>query len=184
MSVTQSIKPFTYDDYIAMPDDGKRYEIIDGELTMTPAPIPRHQKILLGLSAKLLQFVDNNSLGEIYIAPIDLALSLVDVVQPDILFVAKNRMHIVARKNIVGIPNLVVEILSPSSDRRDREEKFSLYQKFGLPEYWIVDPETQTIELYLNIENRLQKAETLKVGDQLHSRQVAGLVLEVADIFK
>ena len=154
MSMTQSSKPFTYDDYIGMPDDGKRYEIIDGELTMTPAPIPRHQEILLAVSARLLQFVDKNSLGEIYIAPIDLALSLVDVVQPDILFVAKNRIHIVAKKNIVGIPNLIVEILSPSSRRRDREQKLDLYQRYGLPEYWIVDPDTQTVELYLSVENR------------------------------
>ena len=179
-----SVKPFTYDDYLSLPDDGKRYEVIDGNLTMTPAPVPRHQEILLTLSARLLLFVDNNSLGRIYISPIDLALSLVDVVQPDILFVAKNRMHIVATKNIVGIPNLVVEILSPSSNRRDREEKLNLYQRYGLPEYWIVDPETPSVELYLNVEDCLEKTETLKAGDQLRCRQIAGLVLEVADIFK
>src|SRR6266513_449784 len=80
-----SVKPFTYDDYLALPDDGKRYEVIDGELSITPAPVPRHQEILLTLSARLLLFVDNNSLGRIYISPIDLALSLVVVVQPDIL---------------------------------------------------------------------------------------------------
>src|SRR5438093_5178960 len=179
-----SVKPFTYDDYLSLPDDGKRYEVIDGNLTMTPAPVPRHQEILLTLSARLLLFVDNNSLGRIYISPIDLALSLVDVVQPDILFVAKNRMHIVATKNIVGIPNLVVEILSPSSNRRDREEKLNLYQRYGLPEYWIVDLETRTVEVYLYAESRLEKVETLKTGDQLFSRQVPGLIVEVAEVFK
>jgi Uma2 family endonuclease len=179
-----SVKPFTYDDYLALPEDGKQYDVIDGELTMTPAPRPRHQEVLLALSTRLLLFVNDNSLGKIYIAPIDLALSLVDVVQPDVLFVAKNRMRIVAEKNIVGIPNLIAEIVSPSSSRRDREEKVNLYQRYALPEYWIVDPETGTVEVYLYAESRLKRVETLKTGDQLFTRQIPGLIVEVAEVFK
>jgi Uma2 family endonuclease len=179
-----SVKPFTYDDYLALPEDGKRYEVIDGEVTMTPAPIPRHQEILLTVSTRLLLFADNNSLGRIYIAPVDLALSLVDVVQPDILFVAKNRMQIVAKKNIVGIPNLIVEVVSSSSSRWDRQEKLNLYQRYALPEYWIVDPETEAIEVYLYAESRLEKAGTLRSGDQLRSRQIPELIVEVAEVFK
>jgi Uma2 family endonuclease len=179
-----STKPFTYDDYLALPDDGKRYEIIDGELTMTPAPLPRHQEVLLALGARLLQFVDSHSLGKVYVAPIDVALSMVDIVQPDVLFIARDRIQIVARKNVVGIPDLVIEILSPSSSRRDREEKLSLYQRFELPEYWIVDPDTETIEVYFYAESRLEKVEILKRGEQLHSRQIPGLVLEVTEVFK
>ena len=179
-----SIKPFTYDDYLALPDDGKRHEIIDGELTMTPAPVPRHQKIQVKLTSVLHTYVEGHSLGEVYCAPIDLVLSMVDIVQPDLLFVAKHRMRIIAEKNIIGIPNLIVEIVSPSSIRRDREEKLNLYQRYALPEYWIVDPETETIEVYLYAESRLEKVEILKSGDQFRSRQVPGLIVEAAEVFK
>jgi Uma2 family endonuclease len=123
-------------------------------------------------------------LGKVYLSPIDVALSMVDIVQPDILFVAKDRMDIVAKKNIVGIPNLIVEILSPSSVERDRVEKMALYQRYGLPESWIVDPDSQTVEVYLSAANRLERVETLKAGEQLHSRQIPGLVLALTEIFK
>jgi Uma2 family endonuclease len=176
--------PFTYDDYIALPDDGKRYEIIEGEVSMTPAPSPRHQEIQVRLSAALFFFVDKHSLGRVLSSPIDLVLSMVDVVQPDVLFVARDRLHIIAKKNLVGIPNLIVEILSPSSTTRDQKEKLNLYQRYGLPEYWIVDPDSQTVDVYLSAANRLEKVETLKIGEQLHSRQVPGLVLELSDVFK
>jgi Uma2 family endonuclease len=93
MNVTTLPKPFTYDDYLALPDDGKRYEIIEGELSMTPAPTPRHQAIQLRLGSLLLAYVDKQPLGRVFISPIDLALSLVDVVQPDVLFIAQGRSH-------------------------------------------------------------------------------------------
>ena len=177
-------KPFTYDDYLALPDDGKRYEIIGGELSMTPAPSTRHQEIQTRLSALLFIHVDKHSLGTVYSSPIDLALSLIDVVQPDILFVAYDRSHIIAKRNVVGIPNLIVEIVSLSSSKWDREEKVNLYQHYGLLEYWIVDPESQTVEVFLYSESRLQRAETLKIGDQLRTSQIPGLILEVAEILR
>jgi Uma2 family endonuclease len=184
MNVTTLPKPFTYDDYLALPDDGKRYEIIEGELSMTPAPTPRHQAIQLRLGSLLLAYVDKQPLGRVFISPIDLALSLVDVVQPDVLFIAQGRSHIIAERNIVGIPNLIVEILSPSSTTWDQREKLDLYQRYGLPEYWIVDPEAEVIDVYVSVANRLEKVETLKQGDRLLARQVPGLILEVAEIFK
>jgi len=177
-------KPFTYDDYIALPDDGKRYEIIDGDVSMTPAPTPSHQTIQLRLGSLLLAYLDRHALGRVFVSPIDLVLSMVDVVQPDLLFVGQSRSNIIAEKNIVGIPNLIVEILSPSSTKRDQKEKLDLYQRYGLPEYWIVDPDSQTVEVYLSAANRLDKLETLKAGERLHSRQIAGLVLELSEIFK
>jgi Uma2 family endonuclease len=177
-------KPFTYDDYIALPDDGKRYEIIEGDLSMTPAPSPRHQAVQLRLGSLLLAFLDKHSLGRVFVSPIDLVLSMVDVVQPDLLFVGQSRSNIIAEKNIVGIPNLIIEILSPSSTTRDQKEKLNLYQRYGLPEYWIVDPDSQTVEVYLSAANRLERVETLKAGEQLHSRQIPGLVLTLTEIFK
>lgn len=109
---------------------------------------------------------------------------MVDIVQPDILFVAKDRMDVVAKKNIVGMPNLIVETLSPSSVERDRVEKVALYEHYGLPEYWSVDPDSQTIDVYLYAANHLERAETLKPGERLHPRQIPGLVFEVGEIFK
>ena len=182
---TQTLpKPFTYDDYIALPDDGKRFEIIEGDVSMTPAPSPRHQAVQLRLGSLLLAYLDKHPLGTVFISPIDVVLSMVDIVQPDLLFIGQSRSGIIAEKNIVGIPNLVVEILSPSSTTRDRKEKRDLYERYGLPEYWIVDPDCQTIEVYLSVANRLEKAETLKAGEQLHSRQIAGLILAISEIFK
>jgi len=184
MNIQSSPTPFTYDDYIALPDDGKRYEIIEGEVSMTPAPSTRHQEVQIRLSSALFFYVDKHSLGRVLSSPVDLVLSMVDVVQPDVLFVARDRVHIIAKKNLVGIPNLIVEILSPSSTTRDQKEKLNLYQRYGLPEYWIVDPDSQTVEVYLSAANRLEKVETLKTGEQLHSRQIPGLVLELSEIFK
>jgi len=184
MNTSLVSRPFTYDDYLALPDDGKRYQVIEGEISMTPAPSPRHQEIQADLCARMVLHVREHLLGKVYVSPIDVALSMVDIVQPDILFVAKDRMDIVAKKNIVGIPNLIVEILSPSSVERDRVEKMTLYERYGLPEYWIVDPDSQTVDVYLSAANRLEKVETLKVGEELHSRQIPGLVLELSEIFK
>ena len=177
-------RPFTYDDYLVLPDDGKRYQVIEGEISMTPAPSPRHQEIQADLCARMVLHVREHLLGKVYASPIDVALSMVDIVQPDILFVAKDRMDIVAKKNLVGIPNLIVEILSPSSVERDRVDKMALYERFGLPEYWIVDPDSQTVDVYLSAANRLEKVETLKAGEELHSRQIPGLVLELSEVFK
>ena len=184
MNIATFPKPFTYDDYLALPDDGKRYEVIEGELSMTPAPSPRHQAVQLRLGSLLLAYLDKHAAGRVFVSPIDLVLSMVDVVQPDLLFVGQSRSNIIAEKNIVGIPNLIVEILSPSSTTRDQKEKLSLYQRYGLPEYWIVDPDSQAVDVYVAVANRLEKTETLKPGEQLHSRQIPGLVLELSEIFK
>ncbi len=138
----------TYEDYVLLPDDGKRYEIIDGELHVSPAPTPRHQRVSLKLARWLLRTLEDAGLGEVYDAPIDLLLHANTVVQPDILFVRTENLSIVGEKNLQGPPDLVVEILSPSSRRRDRLVKFEAYARLGVPSYWIVDPEEQTIEVY------------------------------------
>jgi Uma2 family endonuclease len=183
MNLKTSAEPFTYDDYLALPDDGKRYEVIEGELSMTPAPSPRHQKIQLRLGSILLAFVDKHSLGEVYVSPIDVALSLIDIVQPDILFIAKDRKHIIAKRNIVGIPNLIVEILSPTTTARDRVDKLALYQRYALPEYWIVDSEGDNVETYVYQASQLERTNSLRLDEQLHSRQIVGFSLKVAEIF-
>ena len=138
----------TYDQYCLLPEDGKQHELIDGELFVTPAPTPRHQRILGKLYSQLSAYVETNSLGEVYVAPVDIVLDKHTVVQPDVLFISQGRLGIVREKAIAEAPDLVVEILSPSTFYKDLRRKMAAYSQFGVQEYWIVDPEKQTIELY------------------------------------
>ena len=138
MVIPNPIVKFTYEDYLNTPED-KRYELLDGELVMTPAPGELHQSISALLGWRLVQFASENSLGRVYQAPFDVVLSDTDVVQPDLLFVSNERGHIITPANIQGAPDLVVEILSPSTAERDRTFKRTLYAKHGVNEYWMVD---------------------------------------------
>lgn len=138
----------TYDDYVRLPDDGKRYEIIDGELEVSPAPAPRHQRVLGKLAFLLHGHVEANGLGSIYFAPVAVVLARDSVVEPDLLFVAADRTSTITERAIEGPPDLAVEILSPWSDERDRFTKAELYARYGVRHYWIVDPVTQTLEMY------------------------------------
>ena len=138
----------TYSDYAALPDDGRRYELHWGELSVTPAPGIRHQRVILPLGSRLYEHVRARGLGEVLVAPTDCILSNVTVVQPDILFVATDRKAIISERGIEGAPTLVVEVLSPSTARLDRDRKMKLYAEHGVPYYWIVDPETRSVEAY------------------------------------
>jgi Uma2 family endonuclease len=138
----------TYRDYEALPNDGRRYEIHDGELSVTPSPGTRHQAVLMRLSAILHAHVTQRGLGAVYPAPTDVILSEPTVVQPDILYVAADRMRLVSARGIEGSPTLVIEIISPSTVQIDRHTKLQLYARHGVPHYWIVDPDQRSIEAY------------------------------------
>lgn len=138
----------TYEDYVDLPDDGKRYEILDGELEVSPAPAPRHQAVSRNLLFILHGHVHERRLGRVYCAPIDVILADTSIVQPDLVFVAAGRESIVTARAIEGPPDLMVEILSPWSLRRDRVAKAALYARFGIRHYWILDPEGRTLEMY------------------------------------
>ena len=138
----------TYEDYVELPDDGRRYEILDGELEVSPAPAPLHQRVSLNLSVILDGHVRPRRLGRMYFAPIDVLLADTTIVQPDLVFVSVERESMVTRRAIEGPPELVVEILSPWSIRRDRVTKAALYARFGIGHYWLLDPEAHTFEVY------------------------------------
>ena len=139
----------TYEDYLTLPNDGRRYEIHDGELSVTPAPTFRHQSVLAALLGVLRAHVLAHDLGEVVPAPITVVLSETTVVEPDIVYIARERMTIVsARGTIDGPPTLAVEIVSPSTARSDRQTKKQLFARYGIPYYWIVDPDTRVIEVY------------------------------------
>lgn len=145
--MAQAVSRLTYSDYQLLPDDGTRYEIIAGELYMTPAPVTRHQLIVGRLTQALMNYLDIHPIGTVLAAPTDVLLSETDVVQPDLLFVHNDSQARITEKNIQGPPNVVVEILSPGTSARDRQLKRNRYEHFGVAEYWLVDPNRDEIEL-------------------------------------
>jgi Uma2 family endonuclease len=139
----------TWQDAQLMPEDGKRYEAIDGELYVTAAPTPRHQRIVHALDVELHQLLEVPSHGRVYPAPVGVAFAdSEEGVQPDLIFIATERLEIIGATEIHGAPDLVVEILSPSTADRDRTIKRKLYQRQGAGEYWIVDPAEESVEVW------------------------------------
>lgn len=176
----------TYDEYCLLPEDRNQYELFDGELVMTPSPSREHQKVVLRLARFLADHVERQTLGEVYISPLDAIFDPYTVLQPDILFVSKERLAEVGRERIEGAPDLVVEVLSPSTFYKDLRRKMAVYSRFGVEEYWIVDPETKTIELYGRGQKGKEGLELVRrfsAGETLESRLLAGFRLEVSIIF-
>jgi len=130
---------WTYQDYAALPDDGQRYEIVDGVLFMTPSPSRWHQKAVLHLAHHLLNHVESAGLGEVYAAPFDVELAPNIVVQPDVLVVLNAGLKKITGSRIIGAPDLVVEVSSPGTVGYDRDKKQGAYDRAGVPEYWIAD---------------------------------------------
>lgn len=138
----------TYDDYVDLPADGNRYEVLDGELAVTPAPTLTHQAVSRNLAYVLQTHILKTRAGAIYYAPVDVLMASTSIAQPDLVFVAAERQAILTERAIEGAPDLMVEILSPSTARRDRVTKAALYARFGVRFYWIVDPAARTFEEY------------------------------------
>lgn len=147
LKVIENIK-LTYEDYLLLPEDGNRYEILDGELNVTPAPTTKHQTVSGNLFALLHQYVREHRTGKVFSAPIDVVLDESTIVQPDIIFIGKEREGIITEKNVQGAPDLVIEILSPNTAKIDRLRKMQLYLRYEVKHYWLVDPDTETLEVY------------------------------------
>jgi Uma2 family endonuclease len=183
MAVNPHIK-FTYEDYKNVPEsETKRYELLGGGLVMAPAPIPYHQNISKKLFYCLYKHARENDLGEVFYSPIDVVLSNEDVVQPDILFIEKDRFHIIGESAIHGAPDLLVEILSLSTAERDRTLKKTLYARSGVKEFWIVDPTAKTIEVLILRKQGYQLFKRFEVGQTLDSPLLEGLKISLDSIF-
>ncbi|WP_290651411.1 Uma2 family endonuclease [Aquisalimonas sp.] len=143
---------WTYAEFARLPNDGNRYEVIAGELYVTPAPRPRHQLISQRLNIQLANFVNEHGLGWVFTAPIDVLFAEGEYVEPDLVFVRRERVGIISDRGIEAAPDLVVEILSDSTARIDRGPKLRQYTRFGVPLYWIADPETAHVEVYRPLE--------------------------------
>lgn len=176
---------WTYDDWARLPDDRTRYEVIDGELYMTPPPSILHQSASVRLLTKMSNFVESRGLGIVFSAPLGVRLPNQPVpVQPDIVFVSSARKAIIGKEYVEGVPDLVVEILSPSNWMYDRHEKFDLYQSAGVPEYWIVDYRAKTVEIVVLEQGEFTLIGKWGAGETASSRVLSGFQVAVADILR
>ncbi len=172
----------TYQDYANMEGD-ERYELLDGVLFPVPSRNTAHQTVSIGLVSRLHSFVQEHGLGQVFHAPFDVLFTDTDVVQPDILFVSNEREHIRTPANIQGAPDLIVEVLSPSSSRRDWRDKRELYAEHGVREYWIVDPANHIVYVMLLRDGVLEIEETYTEGDAVASMTLEGFSVGVDEIF-
>ena len=183
MVVVKPTTKLTYQDYAKTPE-GEIWELIDGEKFMPPSPSEAHQGVNIELAWLLHGFVKRRSLGRVYFAPFDVVLSDLDVVQPDLLFVSKERSHIVTAANVRGAPDLVVEIRSPSTASRDWSIKRDLYARHGVKEYWVVDPDARRVWVMALGNEGFDEVGSYSAGDVLTSPTLEGLTIDLDDIFR
>lgn len=183
--MTQS-KPrlkFTVNDYMSAPSD-KRYQLLDGEMIVAPSPSNRHQEILGSLHLALAAFVQSRGIGRVRFAPLDVILSNHDVVQPDLLFVSTDRASIVTEANLVGAPDLVVEVLSPGTQVHDRGYKQSLYARHGVREYWLINPDAETLDVLTPDGDAFVVYESFGNSGVLNTPVMDGLSLDLERLFR
>jgi Uma2 family endonuclease len=167
-------------EFFALPEMNTPTELIDGELIMAPSPVPKHQGISAETYVVLRGLIPN---GKLFYAPIDVYLDEGNVVQPDILWVAEGGQCQITDKRLVGAPDLIVEILSPGTTRRDRREKYELYERFGVREYWMIDPDEEYVEVHHLQDGRFQRQGVYIPEQTFESRVLGGKPVEVGRIF-
>lgn len=177
----------TYDDFVHFPDDGMRHELIDGEHYVTPSPNLKHQRILGNLYQQIRNHLDAHPIGEAFLSPFDVVFTDFDVVEPDLLYMSRDRAAtILTEKHVRGAPELVVEIGSPGTRTRDETIKRRLYERAGVSEYWFVDPDVDVVRVYRPEDGRFGKATELtrESGDVLTTSLLPGLEMPLARIFR
>jgi len=193
MSGKDTMKPagsdvkLTYDDFLQFPDDGKRHELIDGEHYVTPSPNTKHQQVSGNLHWLIRSYLETHPIGKVFYAPFDVLFSQFDVVEPDLLFVSTARLSdAVTSQHVISAPDLVVEIGSPSTRRRDETIKRRLYERSGVKEYWIVDPDVDVVRVYRPGDMGYTRPVelSLEAGDTLTTPLLPGLELPLGQIFK
>ncbi|UNC91998.1 Uma2 family endonuclease [Candidatus Contubernalis alkaliaceticus] len=177
---------YTYDDYLKIPEEpGYRFEILEGFLVKEPSPSVQHQRISRELGRQLLTFFDNfDPEGELFFAPLDVTLSTSIVLQPDIMFVSGTRKQIILKDRIDGICNLIIEIMSPTNRRKDRLHKMDIYRKAGIPHYWIIDPEENTLEVFMLKDGSYSLINAFSPGDNFNHPEFSGLNLNLDKVFQ
>jgi len=173
---------YTYADYALLPE-GAPYQLIGGKLIMTPAPTTYHQIISMRLGSRLANFVTEKSIGLVLFAPIDVYFEEKECYQPDIIFINKERFSLIEPSKINGAPDLVIEILSPSTAYYDIKKKARTYARHGVKEYWLVDPEEQSIEVYAGEEGKFVLDQKVEEEGKVKSLTLKGLEIEIKEIF-
>lgn len=177
------IPKLTYEEFRQLPSDGKRYELVCGEVHVTPAPATRHQAILQNLSGNLWPFVIKNRLGEVWTAPLDVRLAGETALQPDLIFISNARAGIIQEDWIAGPPDLVVEVLSPSTAAYDRATKLPIYADAGVPEVWLIDSQAKTVEI-LKLQGKKYLVDSTLAAEQvLTSTQFPNWELPLSQLF-
>ncbi len=169
---------WTYVDYAALPNNGLRYEVMDGVLLMAPSPNSAHQSVIMRLAAFFFQYVDSAGIGRAFVAPFDVELASNRVVQPDALVLLNKSLGKLTTSHIVGAPDLVVEVISPGTAVYDRLNKFDAYARAGVEEYWLVDPEVHSIEV-LALQNRTYYSKGILRGSDTISSQVVPAIIAI-----
>lgn len=173
----------TYADWIAFPNDSHRYEIIDGDLFVSPPPAIVHQRVSREIEFALLNFLKQNNLGEVLDAPVGVKLGDESILDPDLVVVLTQNAHRIGEQIILGPPDVVVEILSPGTARRDLGIKRDTYQAAGVPEYWIVDPESRSVEVLSLVDQRYERAGLFRENSTLVSALLQGFELPLEAVF-
>ena len=182
---TSGVK-LTYDDFLLFPDDGKRHELIDGEHYVTPSPNTRHQRISGRLHLLLGNWLEEHPIGQLFYAPFDVVFSNFDVVEPDLLYMSNERAAtVLTDKHVAGVPELVIEIASPATRKRDETLKRRLYERCGVEEYWVVDPIVDTVRVFRRSASGFTRPSELAAegGDVLTTALLPGLAIPVARLF-
>jgi Uma2 family endonuclease len=173
---------YTYEDYCRLPE-GSLYQLIGGELVMTPSPTPYHQMVSMKLKLKMAGFVLEKGLGIVLDAPVDVYLEETETYQPDILYISNERLSIIEEKRINGAPDLVVEILSPGTGYYDLRVKYKVYEKSGVREYWIVDPHSKSVLIFCLKGGKYALNQEVEQQGAVQSRIIAGFAVQVESIF-
>ncbi len=179
-------KKITVEDFLKMDFEGEDayYELINGEIVKKAAPSPRHQHSTGRLFAKMLNHALDKNLGEVFTAPLDVFLDEYSHVQPDILFISKENQGIIDYKDgILGVPDLIVEVISPGSFAIDRFDKKKAYEKAGVREYWLVDPNNLSVEIYKNIGQLFELAQVASEAGKVQSTILEGFEVDIQSLF-
>lgn len=180
--MVSALRPQTWEDLWAIPEDGNRYELMDGEIVVSPPPRRKHQEVAGVFYVFLHDHVEAENLGTVYFAPADVRTSPHDTVQPDLFFIRRERLHIYRPDGVMEEPpDLVVEILSPSTRARDLVRKAAWYARAGVPEYWTVDPDTPELRIRVLRNGRYDEVEPR--DGILHSTVLPKLTIDVAALF-
>jgi len=174
---------FTYEEYRALPETGPHYQLVDGDLIMSPSPTFWHQEMLMRLATELRVVAERTGAGKVLCAPLDVILSDEDVFQPDIVFVSRARKAVIANDGIRGIPDLCVEVLSSSTRDLDLKTKRRQYARYGLPELWIVDPDAKALQVFRLQEDPNNPAAALTAKDTLTTPLLPGFSMTLDKLF-